>query len=95
MENWEFLLKENTNPPCNTSVATSCVESAMASPFDEGKVADPVTEGESSSAEREMAIDENASTVSLAPNLRVRSRSFCGRARRRGMCPRLCGSSEW
>ena len=41
----------------------------MACSFDDGKVANPFTEGVSSAAERELVIDETASTVSLARNL--------------------------
>ena len=37
----------------------------------ESRLADLVTEGVSSSAERELAIDETTSTVSLVPNVRV------------------------
>ena len=37
----------------------------------EGRVATLSTEGVSSSAERDLAIDETASTVSLAPNVCV------------------------
>ena len=43
----------------------------MASSFGERKVAALFTEGVSSSAEVELAIDEAASTVSLAPNVCV------------------------
>ena len=57
------------NPPCNSSLATSCGKSVMAS-F-EGKVAALFAESVSSSAEGELAIDETASTVSLAPNVYV------------------------
>ena len=59
---------ECITPPCTSSVAKSCVEYAMASSSDEGKLAASFTEGVSSSAEGELAIDEIASTVSLAPN---------------------------
>ena len=44
-------MKEYINSPCNSSLATSCVKSAMASSCDEGKVAAPFTEGVSSSTE--------------------------------------------
>ena len=64
-------MNEYINTSCNSSVAPSCVESAMDSFCDEGKVATPFTEGVSSSAEVEMAIDGNASAVSLAQNLCV------------------------
>ena len=43
----------------------------MASSCGEGKVAALFTEGVSNSAEGELAIDETASTVSLAPNVCV------------------------
>ena len=62
---------EYINPPCISSVVTSCFESAMASSADLveiGRVVAPFTEGVSSSAEGESAVDENASTISLAPN---------------------------
>ena len=57
------------NPPCNSSLATSCAKSIMASSG--GKVATLSTVGVSSSAEGELVIDETASTVSLAPNVCV------------------------
>ena len=57
------------NPSCNSSLATFCAKSVMAS--SEGKVADLFTEGVSSSVEGELAIEETASTVSLAPNICV------------------------
>ena len=60
---------EYVNPPCNSSLATSCAKYVMASSCGEGKVAALFPEGVSSSAERELAIDETASTVSLAPNI--------------------------
>ena len=63
------FLKEYVNPPCNTSLAASCAKSIMAS--SEGRVAILFIEGVSSSAEVELAIDETASTVSLAPNVCV------------------------
>ena len=59
------------NQPCNSSLATSCAKPVMASSFGERKVAALFTEGVSSSAEVELAIDEAASTVSLAPNVCV------------------------
>ena len=43
----------------------------MDSLSDEGTATTPFTEGVSSAAEEELVIDENASTVSLAPNLCV------------------------
>ena len=64
-------MNEYKTPPCNSSLATSCVESAMASSSGEGKVAAPFTEGVLNSAELELAVDEIASTVSFAPNLCV------------------------
>ena len=57
------------NPPCNSSLATFCAKFVMASSCGEGKVATLFTEGVSSSAEEELAIDEIASTVSVAPNV--------------------------
>ena len=59
---------EYKNPPRNGSFATSGAKSVMASSCVEGKVAVLFTEGVSSSAEGELAIDETASTVSSAPN---------------------------
>ena len=63
------FLNKYLNPPCTSSLATSCAKSVMAS--SEGKTATLFTEGSSSSAERELSIDETASTVSLAPNVCV------------------------
>ena len=59
------------NPPCNSSLATSCAKSVMASSSGEGKLATLFNEVVSSSAVEELAIDETASTVSLAPNVCV------------------------
>ena len=59
-------MKKYVNPPCNSSLATSCAKSLMASSRAEGKVAALFTEGVSISAEGELAIDETASTVSVA-----------------------------
>ena len=59
------------NPPCNSLKATSCAKSVMASSCGESKVAALLTEGVSSSAEGDLAIDETASTVSLALNVCV------------------------
>ena len=53
--------------PCNSSLTTSYTESVLNS--SEGKMATLFTEGVSISAEGELAIDETASTVSLAPNV--------------------------
>ena len=64
--NW---MNKNINPTFNSSLATSCAESIMAS--SESRVAALFTEGVSSSAEGELTIDETASTVSLAPNVCV------------------------
>ena len=64
-------MNEYIKPLCNRSLATSCVQSAMASSSEEGRVATPFTEGVSNSAERELSFVEDASTVSLAPNLCV------------------------
>ena len=63
-----FMIKY-VNPPCNSSLATSCAKFIMV--ISEGRVAALFTEGVSSSAEGELAIDETASTVSLAPNVCV------------------------
>ena len=62
-------MKQYTNPPCNSSLARSCIKSTIASSCDERKVAAPFTGGRSNSVEAELAIDETASTVSIAPNL--------------------------
>ena len=62
---------EYLNPPSKSLLTTSCAKSTMASSCGEGKVAAPFTEGVSSSASGELAIDETASTVSLAPILCV------------------------
>ena len=64
-----IFMNEFINPPCNSSLATSCFKFAKATCCDEGKVAALFTEGVSSSAEGELAINETASTVSLAPNI--------------------------
>ena len=64
-------MNEYLNPSCISSLATSCVEFAMVISLVEGKVATAFTEGVSSSAEAELVIDENASTVSLVTNLCV------------------------
>ena len=61
-------MSEYKNPPCNISAATSCVYFSMTSSSEEGRAAAPFKEGVSSSAWGELAIHENASTVSLAPN---------------------------
>ena len=63
------FMNKYVNPPCNSSLTTSCATFVMAS--SEGRVAALFTEGVSSSAERELAIDETASTVSLAPKIYV------------------------
>ena len=59
------------NLPCKNPLATSCAKFTMASSCDEVKVAALLTEGVSSSAEVELAIDETTSTVSLAPTVCV------------------------
>ena len=64
-------MNKYVNPPCNSSLATSCAKSVMTGSCGEGKVAALFTEGVSSSAEGELAIDKTASTVSLAPNVCV------------------------
>ena len=64
-------MNKYVNQPGNSSLATSCAKSVMASSCGECKVANLFTEGVSSSAERELAIVETASTVSLAPNICV------------------------
>ena len=72
-QTWKWIigifLNEYINPPCNCSITTSCIESTMGSSSDEGKATAPFTEGVSSSAERELVTDENASTDSLAPKI--------------------------
>ena len=60
------FMKKFVNPPCNRSLATTCAKPVIAS--SEGKTAALFTEGVSSSAEGDLAIDETGSTVSLAPN---------------------------
>ena len=62
-------MSKYVNPTCNSSLATSCTKSVMAS--SDGKKAALFTEGVSSSVEGELAIDETASAVSLAPNVCV------------------------
>ena len=62
-------MNKHVNPPCNSSLATSYAKSIMAN--SEGREAVLFTEGVSSSAEGELAINETASTVSLAPNVCV------------------------
>ena len=85
-------MNKDVNPPCNSSLATSCTKSVMTS-F-EGKVAALFTEGVSSYAEEKLAIDETAATVSLAPYVcDVPGVSGCGR--RRGVRRRVCRSSGW
>ena len=64
-------MNESLNPPCDSSLATSWIKSAIASSFGEGKLAALFFDGVSSSAEGELAIDETASTVILAPDLWV------------------------
>ena len=61
--------KKDVNTPYNSSLATSCAKSVMAS--SEAKVATLFTDGVSSSAEGELAIDETASTASLASHVCV------------------------
>ena len=56
-------MNKHINLSCISSLDTSCVESATASSSDEGKVIAPLT------AEGQLAINENASTVRIAPNL--------------------------
>ena len=65
------FMNEYVSPPCKSWLATSCTKSVMASSCGEGEVAAPFTEGVSRSAVGELAIDETASTVSLAPNVCV------------------------
>ena len=50
-------MNEYINPPCSSFLARSCIESVKASSSDEGKVATPFTEGVSSTAQWELAID--------------------------------------
>ena len=63
------FMNKVAKPPCNSSLATSCAKSIMASC--EGGVTTLFTADVSSSAEGELAIDETTSTVSLAPNVCV------------------------
>ena len=63
------FVTQYVNPPCKSSLATSCAKSTKAN--SNGRVAAFFTEGVSSSAEGELATDETASTVSLAPNVCV------------------------
>ena len=63
------FMKKYVNPPCNSSLATSCAKSIMAS--SEGRVAALFTEGVSSSAEGELVVGNTAETMSLAPNVCV------------------------
>ena len=58
-------MNKYVNPPCNSSLDSSCAKSVRAS--SEGKVATLFSESVSSSVEGELAIDETASSVSLAP----------------------------
>ena len=62
----ENFVNNYVNPPCE---ATSYAKSIMPSSAD--RVVALFTEGVSSSAEGELAINETASTVSLAPNVFV------------------------
>ena len=64
-------MNKNVNPPFNSSLAISCAKSVTTSLCGEGKVAALFTEGVSNSTEGDLAIDETASTVSLAPNVCV------------------------
>ena len=63
------FMNKYVNPPCNSSIATYCAKSVMVS--SEGRVASLFTECVSISAEGDLAIDETASTVSLASNVCV------------------------
>ena len=65
------FMNKIVNPTSNSSLAMSCAKSIMASSCGEGKVAAMLTEGVSSSVEGELASDETASTVSLAPHVCV------------------------
>ena len=67
----EILMNELVNSPCISSLAPSCVKSAMGSSFDDGEMAAPFTEDVSKSVEEELVSDEDASAVTLAPNLCV------------------------
>ena len=64
-------MNESINPPCNSSLATSCIKSAISSSCDEGKVDALSTEGVSIFPEGELLIDETASTGTISPNLCV------------------------
>ena len=64
-------MNKYVNPPCKSSLITSCAKSVIASSCGDGKAAVLFAEGVSSSDEGELAIDEAASRVSLAPNVCV------------------------
>ena len=64
-------MNKYVNPPCNSSLATSCAKSVMANSCGEDKVAALFTDGVSNSVEGQLAIDETASTVSGASNVCV------------------------
>ena len=82
-----LFLSEYTNQPGNSSLATSCIKSAMAGSCDEGKVAALFTEAVSNSPKGELAINETASTVSLVPNFCVVP-DLCVAVREGGECVR-------
>ena len=65
------FLKKYVNPSCNSSLATSCAKSVMASSCGDGKVAALLTEVVSSSAKGELALDKTASVISLVPSVCV------------------------
>ena len=64
-------MNECLNPPCNSLIATTCFEFTIAGSSDEGRATTPFTDVVLTSAEGEWAIDEDASTMSMAPNNRV------------------------
>ena len=62
-------MNKYVNPPCNSSLATSCAKPVIAGSCVGGRVAALFTEGVSSYADGELAIDETASPVNPAPNV--------------------------
>ena len=88
-------MNEYVNPPCNSSLATSCAKSVMASSCGEDKVAALFTEDVLISAEGELTIDETASTVSLAPNVCVVPEMSAAVRAGEECVQDFFGSSEW
>ena len=61
-------MNQYINPLFNSLIAPICFAFTMASSSDEGRATTALTEGVSNSAEGDLAIDEDASTVHLAVN---------------------------